>query len=226
MCFSTEISFGAAAVLGAAAVASLSKVTHRNQILFASIPLVFAVQQACEGVLWLSLTHPALVKWQNLFTYLFLFFAQLLWTTWLPLSFLLPETRPRARRLLRLTLAAGIAASLLLGYRLLVYGARAEVDCNHIFYGILSPDWIGAFSSLLYIAAVILPPFISKLKYTSWLGLLLTISLIITKLFYDHYLISVWCFFGALLSVFIIYVMRQFHFRPSHKGIKELRHQH
>jgi len=226
MCFSAEISFGAAAVLGAAGVASVKKVNKPGQLMFAAIPLLFAVQQASEGMLWLSLSHAALVKWQSLFTYLFLFFAQMLWTTWLPLAFLFLEQERRRRGLLVVTLAAGLGVSILLGYRLAFYPVQARIDCSHILYDIGSTPFLSILSSLLYVVAIILPPFISGLRHMRLLGVLLAGSLLLSKLAYEDYLLSVWCFFAALLSIFIVYIMRQFHYEPSHKTVKDLKHQH
>ena len=55
MCFSAAASFTAGAVLTGIGVATLRKVEHPTYYLFASIPLLFAVQQFSEGVLWLTL---------------------------------------------------------------------------------------------------------------------------------------------------------------------------
>ena len=59
MCFSATASFGASAVLGVIGVAAVAKAKTKPQRLFASIPLVFAVQQLSEGFLWLSQNIPA-----------------------------------------------------------------------------------------------------------------------------------------------------------------------
>lgn len=230
MCFSAEVSFGAAAVLGVTGVAALVKVNRPKQILFASIPILFAIQQACEGVLWLSLSHASMAKWQEPFTYVFLFFAQFLWTTWIPLAFLSLEKNGLFKKLLAVTAVAGICDSLLLGYRLIANGAEAEIDCSHIYYHIASPQWMVIASSILYVIAIIITPFFSSLRHARLLGLLMAGSLIFTKLMYEQYLISVWCFFAALLSVLIVRMMRQFHSqgvqKPLSGSVKDLRHQH
>ncbi|MES2680166.1 MAG: DUF6629 family protein [Bacteroidota bacterium] len=210
MCFSAGVSFGAAAVLGGAGVISLKKVSQRGQVMFASLPLLFGIQQACEGVLWLSLTHSCLVKMQTPFTFIFLFFAQVLWTTFIPLSFLLMEKNPLRKKLLYASLAAGICDSLLLGYRLVFYEVRAEIDCRHIYYNIGTTQFIVVTSSILYVIAIILPPFISSVKETKILGTLLTLSLLASKLIYESYLISVWCFFAAVISIMVVHMMKQF----------------
>src|SRR6516162_9297541 len=86
MCFSATASFGASIALTAIGVASVSKIQMRSQILFASIPILFAMQQLTEGFLWLTFTHPGHPVAQNFATYSFLFIAQIIWPTWVPLS--------------------------------------------------------------------------------------------------------------------------------------------
>ena len=55
MCFSAPASFVAAAVTGAVGVAAMMRVHRREELPLAAMPLFFAVQQAIEGFLWLSL---------------------------------------------------------------------------------------------------------------------------------------------------------------------------
>ena len=57
MCFSATASFGASAVLGAIGIIAVAKAKTKPQRLFATIPLIFAVQQLTEGLLWLSLKN-------------------------------------------------------------------------------------------------------------------------------------------------------------------------
>jgi hypothetical protein len=50
-------------------------------------------------------------------------------------------------------------------------------------------------------------PFFSTLRYTKLLAAAMMCSLILTYLFFKTYLISVWCFFAAILSLLIILVI-------------------
>ena len=55
MCFSATVNFAGGAVLGAAGVATLTKVRHRRELLFAAMPLLFAIHQYIGGFVWLGL---------------------------------------------------------------------------------------------------------------------------------------------------------------------------
>src|SRR5476649_1319487 len=104
MCFSASASFGAGAVLLVMGITSLKKSSKPSQILFASIPLFFALQQITEGFLWLSLLHPLYASCRWPATYLFLLFAQIIWPIWVPLSIRLLEKKPNRKKWLNAAL--------------------------------------------------------------------------------------------------------------------------
>jgi hypothetical protein len=55
MCFSATVNFVGSAALGTAGVVTLTKVKHRRELLFAVLPLLFAIHQFIEGFGWLGL---------------------------------------------------------------------------------------------------------------------------------------------------------------------------
>jgi len=55
MCFSATANFVGSTVLGAVGVVTLTKVKHRRELLFASLPVLFAIHQFIEGFVWLGL---------------------------------------------------------------------------------------------------------------------------------------------------------------------------
>ena len=55
MCFSATANFVGSGVLGAGGVATLTKVKHRRELLFAALPMLFAIHQLIEGFVWLGL---------------------------------------------------------------------------------------------------------------------------------------------------------------------------
>ncbi len=52
MCFSATASFTASGILAAVGLLSIAKARTLPMRIFASTPLLFAIQQASEGVLW------------------------------------------------------------------------------------------------------------------------------------------------------------------------------
>jgi hypothetical protein len=66
MCFSATANFVGSAVLGTVGVITLTKVKHRRELMFASLPVLFAVHQLIEGFVWLGLDgilRPLLASW-------------------------------------------------------------------------------------------------------------------------------------------------------------------
>ena len=61
--------------------------------------------------------------------------------------------------------------------------------------------------SVLYIAATIVTPFISTIKKMKWLGLVFLASYLFAVIFYKGFVISVWCFFAAILSFVVLWII-------------------
>ena len=55
MCFSAVANFVGSGVLGTIGVVTLTRVKHRRELLFASLPTLFAIHQFIEGFVWLGL---------------------------------------------------------------------------------------------------------------------------------------------------------------------------
>ena len=79
MCISAPVSFVASAVLFGAGVYALKQVKEKRQYVFASLPLLFSVQQFSEGIIWLSSDYNFFESWQQPFIYVFLSFAEVIW---------------------------------------------------------------------------------------------------------------------------------------------------
>nr|WP_294860782.1 DUF6629 family protein [uncultured Fluviicola sp.] len=209
MCFSASASFIAGAVLAVAGAVSVSQVRKPVHLVFAVIPLFFAIQQICEGFVWLSLSDPDFVRWHIVAKYSFLIFAQIIWPFFIPLGFLLIEPNPKRRKIILYFLFAGIACSIILTGRLLFYSAVAQIDGCHISYEIGDFKLMQIVTGVLYISAIVVAPFFSSWKNGIILAAVNVVSLLITQAFYEAYLVSVWCFFAAVQSVLVILVMRE-----------------
>ncbi len=209
MCFSASASFGAGIVLSAIGVASIKKTQSTPQILFACIPLIFAIQQITEGFLWLALTHAEFSGLQSITTYLFLFFAQVVWPIWVPYSVYKLQKEEKRKMTQKVLIGIGAFVSVYLAYYLSNYPIEAKVIGYHISYNQDYPPKFSQYVGILYVIATIIPPFISRLKKMWLLGVSILVSYIITTLFYENYFISVWCFFASIISIAVFFVMHQ-----------------
>jgi hypothetical protein len=207
MCFSSSASFGAGAVLSIIGVISIKKTQSKSHVFFAAIPFIFGIQQISEGFLWMALTNSYYESLTKLTTYIFLFFAQVVWPFWVPLSVLLTNNKQNRKKISKLFLIVGIIVSVYLAFCLFNFPVKAEVVGLHISYIQYYPKELSIYTGIFYLIATIFPPFISELKGMKLLSFAILISYIITFMFFEHYVVSVWCFFASIISLFVLNVI-------------------
>jgi hypothetical protein len=209
MCFSANASFGAGILLTVIGVASIKQVQEPNHRYFAAIPLIFAIQQLTEGFVWLSFDYPGFRILQAPSTILFLFIAQSIWPVFVPLSILLMEDQEKRKSIGKILVAIGVIVVLYLTYCLIVFPVKAEVIGYHIQYTTAYPKTFRLYGGVFYLLATILPPFLSSRKYMWTLGIAILISYFMTLMFYNEYIISVWCFFASIISITVYAVLHR-----------------
>jgi hypothetical protein len=208
MCFSASASFAAGAVLTVVGVASLKKTKKPSEIPFAVIPLFFGLQQFAEGFVWLSLTNPDYAFIEGISTYAFIFFAQVLWPVWVPFAIFKFEEEKGLRSILGKGLVGiGIIVATTLVYYLFTSEIEAEILGHHISYNQAYLQQFSLLGGILYLAAIAIPPFMSLNKKMWLLGSAVFGAYILTEIFYSQYVVSVWCFFAAILSAMVLWIV-------------------
>ena len=91
MCFSATANFVGSGVLGTIGVATLTRVKHRRELLFAALPTLFAMHQFIEGFVWLGMDGIMRPVVAHDMGAAFMLYAQGLLPFLLPLSVLLFE---------------------------------------------------------------------------------------------------------------------------------------
>jgi len=208
MCFSPEASFIGGAIISSIGVATIRKVHKPSQIIFACIPLFFGIQQIAEGILWTTLPNPEYIAIQKLFAYIFLIMALVIWPLMIPFSVLFMEENKKRRQFLWLLLGIGGILSLYYTYCLFFFSVNPHAMNYHIQYNSTFPKSLAIPVFALYLIATITPLFVSSVKRTHLLGILMFISCLITAIFFTQFLTSVWCFFAALISGVVYWILR------------------
>jgi len=208
MCYSATASFAAATILTIIGVITLKKTNNKKYLLLASIPLLFAIQQAAEGVVWLTFDHAGTSIFHSIGIYTFLIFAMIVWPTLTPSALMIVESNKQRKRAILITFLCGLAFALHALQCMLRYSITAQIVSCHIMYDSAA---ILPFSDLFYLVwysiATIAPIFLSSLTYAWVFGLSTTIALIFTYFIMKTVLVSVWCFFAALLSMLILLII-------------------
>ncbi|MEB3278289.1 MAG: DUF6629 family protein [Lyngbya sp.] len=213
MCFSPSASFVASTLLISSGSYCISRVIKTNSYPYlpiAVVPIFFGIQQGFEGMVWLSLNGTVPQATQT-YALGFLFFSHFLWLFWMNISVLVIETRKTFKKVLVGLAVIGFLDGVFLYFPLLLHRDWLSVSLvNHsIQYQIhvlssgLIPPLLGI---CLYVIVCLTGLFVSENKELNYLGGLLFVAFILTKLIFDYALISVWCFFAAVISCELIYV--------------------
>ena len=213
MCFSASASFTAGVgLLGVGTLtlraALASNDPHRRRDLpFAALPLLFAIQQLIEGVVWLTFSNGA-KQLNAVLTHVYSFFSHVLWPIYVPVAVVLMEPEGWRRRAMISFVAAGATVAAYLLYVLFAFPVVSRPIEQHIEY--VSPHYFAAVTMTLYLLSSVVSPLLSTHRMVFVFGVLALLSFGAAYVFYATWFISVWCFFAALLSA-VIYL----HFAPS-----------
>jgi len=208
MCFSPEASFAGGLIISSIGVATYKKVHNPSQLLFATIPIFFGIQQIVEGTLWLAIPQPEYINIQIFSKYIFLVMADVLWPVMIPLSVLFMERNRKRKTILWILLGMGSILSLYYASCIVLLNVSPEISGYHIFYRTDFPESLSMVAFAIYLIVTITPLFISSIKKTKLLGILMFLSCLVTAVFFTQYLTSVWCFFAAIISGVIYWILR------------------
>jgi len=195
MCFSANASLATAIGTGAIGILALSRAQRIREFPLAAIPLIFAVQQTAEGLLWLDLAAHGPTPLVSPLANIFAAVALSLWPSYAPLSVALTEEN-RERRLAMWALFA--IGALLSTYGLWGLAAHPYGVCiagHSLLYsnGTSYPP----IAMAAYIACTCLPFILSTHTALRWFGLIVVVGLIVSSVLYYSGFFSVWCFFAA-----------------------------
>ena len=213
MCFSATANFVGSGVLGTVGAATLTRVKHRRELLFAALPLLFAVHQFLEGFVWLGLDGMVPAGVTHWMAEGYMLYAQGLLALLLPLGVMLFEPGPRARRRMLpfVVVGAGTAAYML--WALLRYPLEVSVKENSIVYVNQGTNHTGL--AAVYIAVTCGALFFSKVRAMVWFGVANLTILLVVMAVKRYAFTSVWCAYAAVASVIILaYFWRSMRVRP------------
>lgn len=215
MCFSATVSYGAAAVLVTTGLYAMRQTRrlHPPYRMWALVPVFFGVQQAFEGRVWQMLdagTASAAVPYAMGFH----FFSHFLWLWWLPLGcYLVEPGKMRARVIAGCAMFGAFAGTLVYSVMLSHPEWMSVAVREHsILYSFSVPYRSSIHLPLtpasLYALTILVPLFISSHSKIRIFGVLAVMSMILAAETYAYAYVSVWCFFAAVLSLYLVYMIR------------------
>lgn len=200
MCFSATASFSAGTILLGLGALTLKSARFPRELPFAAIPLLFAIQQLTEGVIWLTFRYEA-PQLNAVMTHVYSFFSHVLWPAYIPVAVLMVESPGWRRQALLVFVATGVLVGAYLLYILAVFPILSRPIGQHIEY--VSPHFFSLTVMTLYLMTTTVSPLLSTHRIVNVFGVLSLLSFAAAYFFYATWFISVWCFFAALLSAVI-----------------------
>lgn len=162
------------------------------------IPILFAIQQFIEGMIWLSFDS----KWLPVLTNIYGIFSHILWPFFVPLAVYLVEPDKYRKRMHLGLLILGTILSAFIAYFIIKNPLTASIAESSIQY-----EYIGAYPYQtlgLYLLVVTMAPLFSSFRMIKVFGVALFLSALVAYQSYEFAFFSVWCFFAAVLSIIIL----------------------
>lgn len=201
MCFSVQADVVAGTALLPVAGLALREVRQLREVPFASLPLLFALHQLTEALVWAGLAGDVPRSVQDAATIAYLVCALPVLPTLVPLAVLLLEPRGARARVAPFVALGAVVT----GYLAWVLAAHPVAVVRHphaleytvgLWHGQV---WVG-----LYVIAVIGPAVLSGYRSVVLFGWLNLVGLTVTGLLYTQAFASLWCVFAALVSVLVL----------------------
>jgi hypothetical protein len=202
MCFSATANFVGSGVLGALGVVTLTKVKHRRELLFASLPTLFAIHQFIEGFVWLGLDGRLSPTVTHDMGAAYMLYAQGLLPILLPLAVLLFEPNGKSRTRMVPFLIIGGALWLYILWALAAYPTQIYIRQNSIVY--TNPGTSYIVIAILYLIATCGSLFFSKVRPMVIFGFANLAILLVVAAVKQYAFTSVWCAYAALASIIVL----------------------
>lgn len=202
MCFSESASFSASGLLAIMSIFSLKAARKLPKYLpLALIPLFFALQQFSEGLQWHFFNAGTPSTYAK---FVYSFFAFAWWPFWIPFALYFAEEEATRKTAFGVLALLGLILAGNNFYHVINHPVQAAVVEKSIQY----TTGISVNTVWPYFFLTIIPWFLSSLKGTTILGIIVAISAFAASYFYYDAFTSVWCFFSALFSALVIIILR------------------
>jgi hypothetical protein len=218
VCFSATANFVGSAVLGAVGVVTLTQVKHRRELLFAMLPILFAIHQFIEGFVWLGLDGILSPVVAHDMGAAFMLYAQGLLPFLLPLSVLFFEPNAQSRRRMMPFVVLGGGTTLYILWALTAYPLQLYVRSNSIVY--INQATNNTAVAVLYVIATCGSLFFSKIRMMVVFGGANLAILLIVMEVKRYAFTSLWCAYAAVASAIILtYFWKSIEERPFHYAV-------
>ena len=208
MCFSAEADFAVAAVVAPVGVATLRAAPRPRELPLAALPLLLALHQLTEGVVWLGLEGDVPGALRDAATGAYLAFAQVVLPVLVPLGILLTEPDRRRRAWMSALLVGGVVVAARFAWLLISNPIGAQALDHVIVY---DTDWeFGYVTAAGYVLVTCGPALMASSRLLRWFGVASLAGLLLAGGIRYSAVTSIWCVYAALISVLVLLHFRDY----------------
>ena len=197
------MNFVLSGAIGIVGILTLQKVSVKKEIIFALLPLLFALHQFTQGFVWLGLND--LVDYNTLHTAetIFVFYAQGLLQFLVPLAIWLLEPNGTRKSMIGFLVVLGAVLTLYTLWGLYTYPTSVSILNSALVY--VNPAtkhfWVAALYILTTCGSLILSSSIAIQLF----GFLNLFGITVVHLLKPYAFTSVWCLYAAVVSVILYF---------------------
>lgn len=215
------LNFTLSGAIGLVGILTLRKVSTPNEVIFASLPLLFALHQFTEGFVWLGMGGHIEQRALDIAAGIFIYYAQGLLPLLVPLAIWLIEKQQWRKNLLGILTLIGFALAVYTMYGLSTIPSSVTVVNNTLDYE--NPATANIYDALVYILTTCGALMLSSSIAIELFGFLNFVGLTIIFLLRPYGFTSLWCLYAAAISglLYFHFVERRIAFLQSLKDKKE-----
>ena len=210
MCFSATASFTMGALLVSIGTFSVIRAykSNKDYLFFSLIPIFFGIQQCVEGIIWCQLQAGNFYS-SHVYAMVYLFFAFYFWPTYVPLCAYHIEKNVVRKKIIRIFMIVGILLGIII-YTPVLFGiipTKVTMVSHSIHYEVYPWGPLIWIYTIGYAITLIMSLLFSSGRRINIFGIMLLISGFVAYWWYIYAFTSIWCFFAAILSTYITYII-------------------
>jgi hypothetical protein len=206
------LNFSLAVVIGFVGILTLRKVSIPHEVVFASLPLLFALHQMTEGFVWLGVGGYIEPRALELSEGIFIYYAQGVLPFLIPLAIWLTEKKSFKRNIVGILMIFGFGLMVYTVYGLAILPSSVKVINDTLHYS--NPWTANYYDAIIYVLTTCGALMLSSSISIQIFGLLNLLGLIIIFLLRPYGFTSVWCLYAAAISglLYFYFVERRIKF--------------
>ena len=215
------LNFTLSGAIGLIGILTLKKVSTPKEVLFALLPLLFALHQFDEGFVWLGMNEHINTRALEIAAGIFVYYAQGLLPFLVPLAIWLIEKESYKRKLVGILTILGFGLAVYTMYGLSMIPTNVSVVNNTLYY--YNPWTENVYDASIYILTTCGSLILSSSISIQLFGFLNLIGLIVIFLLRPYGFTSLWCLYAAVISglLYFYFIERRIKFLQELQRTKE-----